>query len=244
METQAAATIGHNQPPEPTPYEKVRDEIEELYTEAAGWLDGVAIETKGQADGVSTLINLIRDARKTADESRKLENEPYDTGKAEVQARYNPLLKRCDLAVDACKKAIAPWLEKEKAAKEAIAAKARAEAEEKQRIAEAAIRKASLDNLAEREKAEALLKDAKKAETEAKRAERDTAKAGMGIGRATSLRTTWRPVMTDPLAAIRHYWVQDQKAVALFLLTLAESDVRNGKREIPGFSVIEERVAV
>lgn len=238
------ATIGHNQPPAPTPFELARDEVEELYAEAEGWLDGVAIETKGQADGISTLINLIRDARKKADEARKTENDPFDKGKAEVQARYNPLLKRCDLAVDACKRALEPWLRKEADAKEAAAAEARRIADEKAKAAQEAIRKADLDNLAAREVAEKLVKDAKKAETDANRAVRDTAKAGMGVGRATSLRSVWTPVMTDPVAAIRHYWVADQQAITTFLMTLANADVRNGKREIPGFSVVEKRVVV
>ena len=242
-EEQTIATIGDNQPPL-TPFEKLRHEVADLYMEAKNWLDGAAIETRGQADSLSTLINLIRDSRKRADEVRKIENKPFDEGKAEVQARYNAIFKNCDIATDTCKRALEPWLKKEAAAKEAAAAEARRIADEQTRAAQEAIRAANLDNLAEREAAEEKLQAAKRAGTEAKRAERDTARAGIGIGRATSLRSVWKATMTDSSAAASWYWNVNRQAIETCLQSLADADVRSGKRDIPGFTIEETKVAV
>ena len=243
MKPLETAPIGHNKPPEPTPFEAVTATISDLFDEAKLWLDGETIDRQELADDISKLLNLIRDACKTADTARKTENKPFDEGKAEVQGRYNPLLKKADLASETCKKALAPWLVKLDREKKAAADKARLEAEEKQREAQEAIRTADHNNLEERERAEVLLAEAKGAEKTAKRAARDTAKASGGTGKAVSLRSTWHPVLKDATAAARHYWQADRLAMEEFLTGLAEKDVRAGKRDIPGFEVVEERKA-
>lgn len=243
MET-AVAEIGHNRPPEPTPHEAAALSINNLYNEAKNYLDGEKIDRQEIADDISKLLNLIRAAKKTADAARKVENRPFDEGKAEVQARYNPLLKKADLAIAVCKEAVAPWLEKLDAEKKAIAEKARAEAEEKQRLAREAYHAADQENLEQREHAEALIEDAKAADMAAKRANQDKAKASGGAGRAVSLRTTYRPVLNDPVIAVRHYWTTNLPAIEAFLIGFAETDVRGGARNIPGFKIVEERKAV
>ncbi len=88
---EASPPAGHNQPPK-TPFEAAEDRIDLLHLEASNWFDGDAIENQGQADAVSKLLSDARQARKEADTSRKIENAPFDTGKAEVQRRYIPLL--------------------------------------------------------------------------------------------------------------------------------------------------------
>lgn len=247
----AIATIGHNGAPEPTPYEKAVAEIDGLYDEAKIWLDGQAVDSQPIADGLAKLLTMLRDATKRADEARIAEAEPFDRAKAEVQARYAPLIAdtkaikgKAVLAMEACKKAIAPWLAKQEAEKREAAERARREAEEKQRIAQEAIRAAQEADLAAREGAEALLRDAKKAESAAKAAERDTAKADGGGRRAVSLRTVYTPVLVNATDAARHYWKTHRTSMDAFLLQLAEQDVRNGTRSIPGFDVKEEKVAV
>ena len=57
---------GHNQPPE-TPFEAAEDRINTLHIEASNWFDGDAIETQGQANAVSKLLDDIRKARKGAE---------------------------------------------------------------------------------------------------------------------------------------------------------------------------------
>ena len=240
MNETASSMIGHNNPPL-TPFEEAQAEIDGLYDEACGWLDGEAVNRQELADGISELLNLIRKHRKKADDARKTENKPFDDGKAEVQARYNPLLKKADLAMETCKKALVPWLDKLDREKKEAAEKARLEAEEKARAAQEAFQTSAPDNLEEREKAEALLADAKAADTAANKAARDTAKTSGGVGKAVSLRTTYKPILHDPFAAAKHYWQTDRKSIEDLLLSLAGKDVRNGKREIPGFEVIEQK---
>ncbi len=236
------APIGHNSPP--SPFETATETIETLYGQAQDWLDGEEITNQEYANEISKMINLIRAAKKEADTARKVENQPFDEGKTEVQDRYNPLLKMADLAIDACKKALAPWLEKVRVELLAKAEKVRLEAEEAKRAAQEAIRAADADNLAEREAAEALVEEAKAAEIASKRAAKDTAKASGGVGKAASLRTTYTPKLTDPVAAARHYWQVKRPEMEAFLTGLAEKDLRAGVGTIPGFDIVEERKVV
>lgn len=236
------AGIGHNQA---TPFDLSFEEIDGLYTEARNWLDGSGVHSQADADGVSKLLDAARQARKTADEARKEEKRPHDDAGKAVQEKWKPILERADLVADTCKAALKPYLEKLELEKLAIADKARREAKEKMEIAAAAVRKAheAQDNLAERETAEIMLASAKRSEAAATRAENDKARA-TGGSRAVSLRTTWRPVIANAREAARHYWLERRPDMETFLVGLAEADVRSGKRQIPGFDVIEEKSAV
>src|SRR4051812_953059 len=79
-----------------SPFDAHKVNIEDLFEEATAWLNGDGVNSEADAKAVDQLLDLAREARKAADEARKTENEPFDTGKAEVQARYNPILKRAD----------------------------------------------------------------------------------------------------------------------------------------------------
>lgn len=234
--------IGDNNPPPPTPYEIALDEIDTLYGEAVMWLDGKPVDSQDVADGLSNMLNMIRAAKKRADESRMAENEPFDAGKAEVQARYKPLLAKAERARDTIVTVLTPWLEQVARAKAAKAEAARIEADRKLREAQEAIRN-SPENLAARELAEEQLKAAKKAGNAATRMEKDTAKSGT-VGRAVGLRTTWKPTLTDGVAAARHYWATERQEMEAFLLVMAAKEVARGKRDIPGFDIQEIRSAV
>ena len=236
--------IGGNSPPEPTPFEKASEAIEALYGEATQWLDGEAVDRPELAEGLAKLQRSLQAARKSADEARKIEAEPFDTGKAEVQTRYRPLLDKADRAIDACKKALAGWLAKLDQEKRKTAQEARRAADEKIRAAREAMRASTPHNLAEREAAEVLLEEAKQAEAEASRAAKDTAKVNGGIGRAVYMRTVYKPVLVDVAEAARHYWHVNQPAISDLLVSLAEKDVRAGKRSIPGFEVRTEKISV
>lgn len=250
IEADPRLAIGANNPPDDTPFEAIKVHIDDLYAEAKGWLDGEPITTQGQADAVSNLLNMIREAEKAADAERVKENEPFDTGKAEVQARYAPLIANTKavkgktvLASEACKAALQPWLTKLDAEKRAAAEAARLEAERLANEAAEAARAAG-GNLEAREQAEELISEAQRAEKAATAAAKDTAKASGGFGRAASLRSSYRADMTDPVAAARHYWEVRREECETFFLGLARADVLAGKREIPGFDVIEERTVV
>lgn len=247
----SSGLIGHNNPPveiEPTPFEMSEVEIGDLYAEAKNWLDGEPVSSQAQADGLSKLIDELRKAANLADERRKEENRPFDEGKAEVQARYAPLISdtksvkgKAVLAIDMAKKVLAPWLQKLEDEKRAAAEAARKEAEEKARIAQEAMRASQVHDLEKREAAEALVREAQKAEAAATKAENSKAHATGGT-RAMGLRSVWRAEMTDAREAARHYWQTRREEVDAFFQKLADADVHAGKRSIPGFSVTEQRV--
>lgn len=243
---EAPAPVGHNNPPEPTPYEAVKVHIEDLCVEARNWADGAVIENEAQAGQVARLIDDFRKAEAAADNARKAEAKPHDDAKAEIQGRYNLLIGdtkavrgKTVLALAALKATLTPWLRKVDEEKRAVAEAARLEAEAKAEAAAAALRAADVTNLAAREEAEAQLADAHDAQAAANRAANDKAHAHGG-GRAIGLRRTYRPQMTDRKAALIHYAAARTDALVAFLQGLAEADVREGKRSIPGFDVIEE----
>lgn len=240
------AGLGHNNPPEPTPYEKIKAEIEDLYAEAQGWLDGAEVQTEGQAEAVGRLRDMLRAAGNRAEEQRKKEAKPFDDGKAEVQGRYNPLIQKdrgtVDRAVKACNAALAPFLrKKDEELREAArleqerAAKLAAEARD---AAQAAARSA---NLLERESAEEILAQAKDAMASMKRAEKEKPRV-QGAARAIGLKSVWTPELSDPAAAIEHYRKVQPAALKEWMLEQARKDVRAGSRHIPGFQITETKV--
>ncbi len=236
------AGIGHNQA---TPFDLSLEEIDGLYTEAKNWLDGSGVNSQADADGVSKLLDAARQAKKTADEARKEEKRPHDDAGKAVQEKWKPVIEKADLVADTCKAALKPYLEKLEQAKRVAAEAACREAKEKMERAAEAVRKAHENegNLAERETAEIMLKAAKFAEGQATKAENDKARANGG-SRAVSLRSVWKPVIANAREAARHYWVERRPEMETFLVGLAETDVRYGIRQIPGFDVIEEKVPV
>lgn len=234
-----AAGIGHNAPPA---YEAFSIHIEDLLLEARNHLDGEAIQSQAQADAIGSLLDKIRTASKDADKARAAEKKPHDDAAKAVQAKWKPLIDKCDTATDACKKALAPYLKRVEEEKRAKEEAARREAEEKARIAAEAVRQAPLDDLTAREAAEELERAAKEAEKAANKASKDGARVAGGA-RATTLRTYYHPELVTPSDALRHYVQTRPDDVKAFLLRLAEVDVREGKRTIPGFNVVaEERV--
>lgn len=244
MQPENVVTLGHNGPPAPTPYEAVSEEIEKLYGEATLWLDGEPVNSQGMADDLDKLKNMIRKARKAADDARKVEKKPFDDGAKEVQERYNPLLKKADTAIDAANKALAPWLAKVEQERQEAARKAREEAEAKQRAAEEAIRAAAADDLAAREAAEALVKDAKQADRAANRVEKDRAHASGGAGRATHLRTVYEYEITNAVEFARYCWERHRPELLECLDTIAKREATRLKADMPGVKVTETHRAV
>lgn len=233
-------TVGGNSPP---PIETHKLHIEDLLAEAQSFLDGDPIATQAQADSVGTLLGMLREARKGADEQRKVEKKPHDDAGKAVQAAWNPILERVELAESVAKKALAPFLMAEEARKQAEAAKAREEAERAQREAQEAMRAAAeSSNLAAREEAERLTKAAEKANTAATKAEKAKPLAA-GTGRSVGLRTVWSATLVDPVEALKHYRAKESAALKAWLSEQAAADVRAGLRTIPGFEIIAERIA-
>lgn len=234
------AVAGDNQP---TPFDLSSEEIDGLLEEAQHWLDGRAVKSQAEADGVSKILAALRSAEKIAVAAKKTEKAPFDAAAAAVIEKWSLPLERVELAQRVCKDALSPWLKQEAQKKKEAAESARRIADAKMLAAQEAIRATSIADLAQREQAETQLRDAKKADKFAIRAEK--AKAGAhGGARAVTLRTTYRPVLIDAPKAAKHYWAERRPDMETFLLSLAETDVRAGKRSIPGFRIIEEKTAV
>jgi len=237
-------SIGHNNPPEATPFELSKEEIDGLMMEAKNWLDGDPVESQQQADAIGKLINDLRSASKTADARRAAEKKPFDDAAKAVQAKYKPLLDQADLAMRTSKKALAPFLAKIEEAKRAEAEKARKEAEEKARIAREAMEAArkSETDLSAKADAKWLASQAKMAEKDAKRASRETAGA-RGGGRAITLREIHTAHVDDIKAFAAYVWNTHRTDLDQWFVDYASKLVQSGARNIPGVSITTEKVA-
>lgn len=245
----AIAAIGHNQPPAdaPTPFDLSKEEIEGLVVEARNWLDGSGVKSEADEKAISKLIDMLRKAGAVAEERRKAEAKPFDDGKAEVQARYNPLIQKdrgiVDIAIKTAKAALKPWLDAKEAAIEAAAAEARRIADEQAAAAVEAIRAARQGepDLEARETAEAMLVQAKHAEADARRAEKTKAHATGGT-RAIGLRSVWRGEIADAREFAKWVWSNRNDELLAFMAGIVKSEVTSGARSLPGVSIVEERV--
>lgn len=233
------AVIGGNHPPEPTAFDLIRQEIEDLFDEAKNWADGEPIASQEIHDQIERLRDGIHEAGKRADALRVDEKRPLDEQVKAIQDKFNPLIQpkkgKVDLAKQTLDSLLTPWRNKvasEKAAEAAAVAKA---AEEATRAAQEAMQ-ASSGNLAAREEAEELLAEAKALEKTAKRADKA---ASTGLG----LRTVWRVELVDIEKALD--WAYGRAADEFLAVAQrnAEEAVRAGVRQVPGFAVSYEKVA-
>ena len=236
------ARIGGNFPPEPTPFEAAKIKVDDNVGEATLWLDGQAVESKDVADGLALLLDEIRKARKAADDARKVEAKPFDDGKAEVQARYKPLLDNADRATDAIKAALLKWDAKEDARLRAIAAAERAKADEAARIAAKARATMDAANLAEVAEVERQTAASDAAQEAARRAE--SAKVVVkGGARAVAFKTVYDAVLTDRRAALNHYAVRNPAALTAWIQEQADQDARGSRGAVPGVEFVPRKVA-
>ena len=240
------APIGHNNPP-PSPFELMSEHINDLHAEAVQWLDGEPVTTQQQANALRKLEDKIREAAADTEKMRKAEVEPVDKQKAEIQARYNPLIGETKTitgktvaAIKAVNAALKPYLlELDRKQREAEA-KAREEAERTQQAAMKAMRERDAANLEQAEEAEHLVWVANQAEAQAKRAEKAKAHA-KGDGRAKGLRTVWRAQMTDEREAAGWLWKEHHAELIAFAQDKADKAAKAGKRTIPGFEITEHK---
>lgn len=243
------AVIGDNGGPTADPFAALTAHLEDLLVEAHAWADGTTVETQAQADEASRLIDDLNKAAKAADELRVAEKAPLDAAIAEIQARFNVYIAdrknkqpgKLWRAVDALKASVLPFLQRQEAERQAAAAKARQEAEEAAQRAADAARAASASDLAAQEAAEALVADARQAEADARVVEKARPQA-RGGERAMGLRTVYRATMTSRREALNHYAATRTDDLVAFLQRLADADVRDGKRALPGFDVTAEQV--
>jgi hypothetical protein len=239
--------LGHNQPPEetapqPTPFDLVKTEIEDLFMEATNWCDGEPIADQATHDAIEKLYDGLHAAGAKAEKLRVAEKEPFDTAIAEIQARFAPLIAdnksvkgKVTLGKQELAKLLTPWRTRVAAEKAAEAARVAAAAAEATRIATEAIR-ASSGNLAAREEAEEQLADAKRLEKTARRWDK-AATTGTG------LRTVWVATLKDAEAGLDWAYARSPERFAELVQQMADEAVRSGVRTIPGFVVEDKKVA-
>jgi hypothetical protein len=230
-----AATVGHNQ----SPFDLIKQEIEDLFDEAKNWADGEPIASQEIHDQIEKLRDGIHEAGKRADALRVEEKKPLDDQVKAIQDKYNPYIQpkrgKVDMAKSALDALLVPWRTKVAAEKAAEAAKAAAEAEAARVAAQEAIRQSS-GNLAAREEAEELLADAKKLEKTARRWDK-AATTGTG------LRTVWTATLVDADKALDWAFGRSPERFTELVVAMANEAVRAGMRDVPGFAVAEEKRA-
>lgn len=232
------AVIGDNNPPKDG-FALVAAEINDLYEEAKGWLDGEPITTQGQADAVEKLLKLTKDTEKRTEAYRKELVKPLDEQKAAIQARFNPLIGKrkadgtCGTTVriiELGNQYLTPWKQKLLAEKQAEEKRLREVAEKAAAEAQKAAQATALED---REKAERLIQEAKKASVAANK----VSKTPKGT------RTVWNLELSDPVEAMRHMWKVRRADLEEYITQLAKQEVNRGVRKIPGFKIKSEEVS-
>lgn len=210
--------IGGNNPPA---FDAMSIHIEDLFSLVSDSLTG-SVETDEQEAALDDLLDDFRKARKLADTERAAEKKPHDEAGKAVQAKWKPLLDRCDMAVDEIKRLLTPYRTAKQKAKDDAARQAREEAEAQQRAAQEALRQS--EDLEDRFAAEAQLKQAEKLTAQANRIDRS----------ATGLRTHWEAEITDPHAAVKHYLNRSPERFIALAQQLADEDARGARAPVPG----------
>jgi hypothetical protein len=260
----AAATIGHNRPPETIPFDETPEGLAYLMTqEGQDWrarkirVDELAaignrwVKERPEitdADMAGKLEGFLEQARKefnAVDADRKKYKKPHDDAAKLVDSRFNPLATVLDTIAKLLKPRRAAWLLKEEK-RLADERRAAEEAAIKAMLEEEAARQAALSGEGDviantiaadeaRRKADEALAATVAAPTRA------TVKSDYGA-RAASLPARWVARVTDLDKAFAHYRANPKVLEVLTLLASAEA--RGGSRAIPGCEVYDaNRVA-
>ena len=219
-------TKGHNAPP---PFEAWSLHIEELFALANGIGEAKNDEQEAALDA---LLDDFRKAKRDADKERAAEKKPHDDAAKEVQAKWKPLIDRCDIAAKAIKDALTPYRTAKQRAADEAARKAREEAEAAHKAAQEAFKSGDLD---ERLEAERLASQAKAMQVQANKIDRQS----------TGLRTYWQAEVTNRKDALLHYIRAQPEAFEALVQSLADKDARNEatRRNIPGVTFHERKEA-
>ncbi len=230
------AIMGGNLPP----LEIARNTVDALFEEARHWLDGSKVSTQEEADAIGLLIAQARKVEKLAKDNRLAETKPIKDQAKAIEEQYKPIETRAALVASACKDALTPWLVALKEEQDRKADEARLNAEIEMMRAREAIRSAG--SIDERENAEAILRDARRTEAAAGKAEKAKAHA-YGGERAIALRTCYRAEITDATAFARFAWEHHRDELMETLREIAQRQTNAGRRDLPGVTVSEERRA-
>ena len=220
--------LGHNQPPA---FEAHSLNIEDLFALISGTTAGAQVSTDEQEEALDDLLDDVRNARKAADAERAAEKKPHDDAARVIQARWKPLLDKCDMATLEIKRLLTPYREAKQKAKDAAAAQARQEVAAKEAAAREALN--SSDDLESRFEAEAQLKQAAKLTAVANKIDRAP----------TGLRTRWTHRITERRTLLNHVAQRYPEDLADMLNDFVRRKVNEGVRDMPGVEITPEKKA-
>lgn len=236
--------------PNATPFQLIKEDIDDFLTEARNWADGTPVETEEQSEAVSKLISDLNERAAAMEDARVEEKKPLDDKVKEIQDRYGEYIADRKnkkpgsvwKSIDALKALLAPYLKKKEDLIREEAAKKQGEADAAIEAARQAQQASNPGNLAETEAVEdkiGLALEVQKAATAANQVKAHAT----GGNRAMGLRSVWRAEITDQREAMIHFWSTNREAFVPFLQKLADDEVRSGKRSgIPGVTITEDRV--
>ena len=238
--------IGHNAPPLA---ETLSEESKPLRDRAQALIANVAasrIDSPETAEAVTTLAGMLADVRTKAETARKAAAEPFDAGKAAVQAAYaRGIIDPLDAALTTCRKMLDAWRSHLAQQAQAEAAKRAAEAAEARRLAEEAeSKKIELESAGDTAGALAAeLRQLQAEETAEKLASdegtiiRPDAMIRTQVGSAAST-TTRVPTVTN-IGLVLRYLMTEQGTSLIEAITPIIARLTRAKVTIPGVEVKE-----
>lgn len=248
----SAATIGHNQPPEGLPAgpesirEAIRERREKLFARKDDLVAGSrrmpeSVEDDETAGKVGDFIKQVNAARKSLEDARKADKQPYLDGGKAVDALFKPHVEGLDGVKAQAQQLLTAYqrrvAEAERQRREEEARRAREEAERKAAEAQTA----ADDEAARRAAEEARAQADQTAQEAASPAPAPSAKSAHGT--SVSTRKIWTFGDLDPaqidLEALRPYLPPAAIEQAL------RAFIKDGGREIAGARIFQdERVNV
>lgn len=230
------AEIGHNSPPA---FDAYSIALDDLRTEAGNFLDGAPIENQGQADAVGVIISQAKKIKRDADAARADEKAPHLAATRAVDAKWKPLIDRCEQIEKAAKAPLTAWLNKLAAEQAERERQAREEAERKAQEAIAAQRA-----LATTEGGLEAVENVERLEQEAEEAAKAAARAAKakplveGMDRRVGLRTYTSAKVVDRKALLEWVMWNDAAALTAWLEEYARKAL---PAQLPGVEIITER---
>lgn len=226
--TKSHTEIGSNNPPPDAAFSL---HIDDLFSLLSDTLAGTTVDSDEKEAAIDALMDDFRKASKDSDEARKTEAKPFDDGKKAVQTKWKPIIDKADRGVVECKAVLTPYRVEKQRIADAASRKAREEAEARQKAAQDALRQS--DDLEAKFQAEQDLEAAKKLAAVANRIDRAP----------TGLRTSWEAELTDKGAALRHYLKTQPDEFSDLIQTLADRDARANRPPVPGVLYVERKKA-
>lgn len=195
--------LGHNQPPAPTLFERVRA----LVDNCNRWLkERPAIINTEMAGKASEFVEQLRLEREALVAAAKVERKPHDEAIIEIRARYATPTDLVDLSLQVMEAKQRDWLKRERDRIEAAEAERRRLAAEAQAKADQARRDAAAANTVDAElEAQQAAKRAAELQAQAAAAPKRARAKGDLSRKAMTLHANWQARIVDEATALKHY---------------------------------------